>query len=152
VTLRLRFRRCVCHFYFGAHDAEAVKRNDGLLGLLGCCGLAAWREGVEAGLGWLGGCVSPLVLRVGAVLLIDINVDGGYADMGVHDRVLAFEFYRLLGAGDGIDGSAKNVARVLRFTSLQVVAFHDLRLALVGIEQKNARLLRKRNPGATCGR
>ncbi len=87
-----------------ADDAEAVEGDRGLLGLLG---RLRWRvTGFSLALGG----TSLLGRGRRAGLLLHVDVKRGDVHMRPHASVFALEFDRLLCAGDGIDGSAKDVA------------------------------------------
>ena len=108
-------------FYFRPHNAEAVEGNDGLLGLLWLLALLLRRVllgagRVEAGLVQFGGVGFALV-RLGSFIL-NIDVNRGNGSVSAHRSVFTIEFDGLLGAGNGIERSAKIFPLVSRLIAL----------------------------------
>lgn len=136
-------------FYFQVNDAEAVKGDDGLLGLLRLLGAGA--GSVETGLGRLSR--SGLAGRrrgFRRFVLIILDVDGRYGDMGVDRCVFAIEFNGCLGA---VDGGTKDVGLgVAVDIALVLLNFNQLRLALEVIEQKHSGKFRQSQAGSDLGK
>ena len=73
--------------------------------------------------------------------------------MSVHNSVFAFEFHGLLGAGDGVNGSTKNVAASVAVDiALELLHFDKLGLALKVIEQKDAGIFGKAQSRRNLGK
>ena len=115
-------------FDFGADDAETVEWDDGLFGLLGLL----WLLWLLAGIG-----VSRGLLRLFGMFggIVDVDVEGRYVDVGLDFGVGAIEFDGLFLSGDGIDGSAENVALGVAIdVAGGLLDFDELRLSLKVIE------------------
>ena len=98
----------------------------GCCGCWGCCGAGLRGVSVDAA-------------GAGAGDVVDINVERGNSDVGLGGGVGAFEFDGLFGAGQGIDGSAKDVGLgVAADVAGGLLDFHKLRLSLKTIEEKDA--------------
>ena len=136
-------------FHFQVNDAEAVKRNGSLLGLLRLLGLSRARR-VETGLGRPGG--GSLPGRRG-IVVFHIDVDGRHGDVREEGGVLAIEFDVRFGPQGGINGSAKNAgfgsATHVAFVLLELV---ELRLAFEVVEKIHAGKFGKVKAGSDFGK
>ena len=121
-------------FDLDTDDAEAVKGNTCLLWLLRF--LRALRSG--------GGL--PRRELIGGI--VDLDVERGKIDVGLHGGVSAVEFNGLFRASNRVERAAEDVAfGVTNEVAGGLLDFDDLGFALKAVEQKYTRIFRKTETG-----